>query len=1278
MRERILRSDADLAALLELYGKVRADKRVPNDDTNPLVSILRLSGVARVERGLLKVRNRIYERVFDREWVRMHMPDAELLWQRMAYRRGMQRAAMVGASVVVVMAALAVTALTKANQAKEATELANSRSVVAKNETSRANKAADSLNDSNIKLRVALTDVRSQKTRAVNAESKERVQKIAAQNAGALAQARRLIAEQKTEESNERLVALDVATGARFAEEGNPTEALLWFAEARKYDKKPARDAMHRFRFAETLQECPKPTHVWFHDDLVYNAEFSLDGTRVVSYSADSTARVWDVVTGKPITPPIQAGRRSGTTRYRPGADSNWGDARFSPDGRRVLTASWRGGVRVWDAASGRPITPPMPPDSLTVRMVEDAGSSASGGTDFSPDGRLVATGGQDGIARIWDASTGKPISPPIKHKDGVYWEVFSPDGKRLATSSDRDGVKIWEVPTARQLLSIPLRNAREIGFSPDGRRILAEHENTGVKVWDASTGIPVTPSWSGNGDIPHVRSSTRIDRTFSPDGRRIVASGIGGTARVWDVVTGKLITPPLQHGADVKHAEFSPDGRLVLTASYDHTARVWDAVTGRAVTQPLRHQGPVLGAQFSPDGRYVVTASGDWTARLWKLSTREPTEVSIPNSDPLVHRAFSPNGKRIVSRNRGSRSAQIWDTVTGRPVTPPMKHSLTLMDASFSPDGGRLITGSGDGSKGELRIWDATTGRAVSPYLKHLGRFTRVSFSPDGRRIVTSGEGNVVEIWDAVTFKRNVSLRHNFVGTNAEFSPDSRKIVTTTTSNSQSPQTARVWDVETGRLLVSFQQKQQYLNCAHFSRDGRFIVTASGADSWSGGDVRGEAQVWDAVTGRPLCAAIRHESGVSSASFSPDGSRIVTASDDCTARIWDVATGLPVTPPLQHGREGVSDASFSPDGRLLITSSGGAHVRVWDASTGQPLIAPKSHDGGVAAFSPDGSRFVTCSNGKLTFHNIRSDSRPGEDMVLLASLLCGYGVDKKGGHAPLDSVALRKAWTTLRAKYSADFAAVTLSMPWKVSDVMETATRLVRKGQLQYAARYLTQEIEDRPNEGQLYFGLGQVLHMMQRWRTASAIYRKAITHGNDALLVVPYLAKAELAAGDVMGYRNGCRYLLDHIGKSERPIDVNNELWTCAVGANAVTDFSDAIRKMEMARTTEPKNYFILNTLGCILYRAGRSNDAIACLNEAIPLEGHGGNAFDYVFLVMAHYKLGRTDEARAWMAKAAKWKDESEKQKNGDTMGPGFSWSDRQELELLLKEAATLLRQ
>jgi len=144
-------------------------------------------------------------------------------------------------------------------------------------------------------------------------------------------------------------------------------------------------------------------------------------------------------------------------------------------------------------------------------------------------------------------------------------------------------------------------------------------------------------------------------------------------------------------------------------------------------------------------------------------------------------------------------------------------------------------------------------------------------------------------------------------------------------------------------------------LASVQFSPDGQRIVTASRDKT---------ARVWDAKTGHPVTEPLKHEQAVGSAQFSPDGKRVVTASYDFTARVWDAQTGRPVTSPLEHDSP-VICAQFSPDGKRVVTASSDFTARVWDAQTGQPVTAPLKHRNQVnsAQFSPDGKRVVTASS---------------------------------------------------------------------------------------------------------------------------------------------------------------------------------------------------------------------------------------------------------------------------------------------------------------------------
>jgi WD40 repeat protein/serine/threonine protein kinase len=644
--------------------------------------------------------------------------------------------------------------------------------------------------------------------------------------------------------------------------------------------------------------------------------------------------------------------------------------AQFSPNGERLVTGSWDYTARVWNARTGSPVTPPLV-HRQTIWSVE-----------FSPDGRSVLTASADGTAQVWDAQTGQSINGPLQHAAAVRVASFSPDGRRVVTGSLDNTAQVWDALTG-QRLSPPLRHSSEVDsvqFSPDGSRVLTASVDGSAVVWDAVTGARVA------GPLRH--GWRVISAQFSPDGKRIVTASYDGTARVWDAETGRPLTDPLRHGDRVTGARFSPNGRWVVTASYDKTARVWDATDGRPLTPPLQHAWPVASAEFSLDSKRVLTASGDGMARVWDAQSGELLGEPSSQGAGLWSARFNPDSTRIVTASRDN-TAVVWDIRDRRPSNLPFEHQHWVRSAAFSPDGKRVVTTSNDKT---ARVWDALNGRAITGPLRHDDTVWTARFSPDCTRVVTASDDHTARLWDAQTGQALATLRHGDSVREAQFSPDGKWVVTASLD-----QTARIWDARTG--LPRFEPLPHGSNvwCAQFSPDGQRIVTGCHdgiARLWDAlsGKLLGQyightreivwaqfspdgqrivtashdhtARLWDMHNGRQLTPALKHTDSVLMAEFSPDGAKILTASWDGTARVWDATTGLPLTQRLKHGQV-VSGARFASNGRRIVTVSDDHAARIWDALSGMPLAEPFGHSGPVwtAEFSPDGKRVLTASD---------------------------------------------------------------------------------------------------------------------------------------------------------------------------------------------------------------------------------------------------------------------------------------------------------------------------
>jgi eukaryotic-like serine/threonine-protein kinase len=627
--------------------------------------------------------------------------------------------------------------------------------------------------------------------------------------------------------------------------------------------------------------------------------------------------------------------------------------AEFSPDGRRIVTVS-DDDARVWNAETGQPLTPPLEHQFGIVSA------------HFSPDGERIVTASLDKTARIWNAQTGQPITEPMKHSAQLSSAEFRPDGKRIVTGSFDNTFVVWDVETGKLLLG-PVKP----GNVTTGKVVASSSPAVvplPVQTSNVTTGKVVRPSGKGNvysvnvvgyansrdGELEFF-DSMPLRARFSPDGKQIVTVS-SRTVRIWDAQTGQSLTEPMKHdGADI-HADFSPNGEQVVTFSGDFTARVWDARTGQPVTGPLKHDKAILSAEFSLDGKRIVTASEDNRARVWDAQTGQVLDEPIRLSRHVSSTQFSPDGKRIV-RASGD-TARIWDLRTGRPLTESMKHRNAVRAAHFSPDGKRVVTASADNT---VCVWDVQTGRTLVESLRNGGRVDSIQFSPDGKRIVTASRDMTARVWNAQTGQPLTEpMKHGSNVVSAQFSPDGKRIVTASADS-----TARVWDAETGQPLIEPMKHGKPVRSAEFSPDGQRIVTASEDKT---------ARIWDAQTGRPRTEFLKHGSWLVSAHFSPDGNQMITASGDRTARIWDARTGQALTEPLKLSDfmssgpiwATLNSAEFSPEGKRFLTASSD-YTRVWDAQTGRPLTAPIKHGSAyaglrVAHFSPDGKRIVTAS----------------------------------------------------------------------------------------------------------------------------------------------------------------------------------------------------------------------------------------------------------------------------------------------------------------------------
>lgn len=527
----------------------------------------------------------------------------------------------------------------------------------------------------------------------------------------------------------------------------------------------------------------------------------------------------------------------------------------------------------------------------------------------FGPDGRSIATGGLDGLIRIWNAVTGEPIGSPLRgHNSPVLCLTFSPDGRILVSGGEDNLVRFWNIETL----------------------------------------TPIDPPLAG-----HAEPVTSL--AYSTDGARIASGGQDGTILLWDGTSRTMVdTNFVGHHSTVTSIAFSPDGTRIVSGSRDRSVSLWNALSGTQIGSPMEgHEDWVTGVQFSPDGSRVVSGSHDGTVRLWDVELHAAIEPALLGPHEFVESvAFDSDGTHVISAGAGE--VQLWRVQRATQRESPFDGAmLDVESVAFSGASRTLVAGNPDGT---VQLWEADDLSPIgNPVTSNDYRTRSVAFSADGKFVASGGASGTITIWSVEDGLSEVASFEGHAGDvfDLDFSPDSTTIV-----SAGYDQSVRLWDVSTGTAIGEPMTGHEWeVKGVSFAPNGRYIAS---------GSLDGSLVIWDSSSQtvvRQIDDAAA--SGVESVAFSPDGSRIVTGAVNGTLQSWSFDTGEQLGSPIQAHDGGVTGLAFSLDGKALA-SAGSFTLRLWYGSSMKPIgdaLDTNSLQGDIS-FDPSGTSIAIGSYG--------------------------------------------------------------------------------------------------------------------------------------------------------------------------------------------------------------------------------------------------------------------------------------------------------------------------
>jgi WD40 repeat protein len=831
IRDRLLYNQQLVSRLLGIYQQILQGVKVKSDDSREHIELL-LSGLVVKEQGLLIVKNRIYARVFDLNWVEKQLAnlrpysqtfDAWLTSQQTDESRLLRGQALADAQAWAWDKSL--TNLDNQFLAKSSELERREKELVLVVERAKSVEIQLLEQQKNARLQKIILGVIS--TAFLTAVSLGGVtfwlyrQSLQNEKLAKISEIKALASSSVAEfNSHEELEALKDAIKAKIKlnklKINNPeleeiTTNVLRRASygVQEWNRLSASDLSVIWSLAWSPDGhklvLASQNEVWLwqkngklirkfsgHNSTVWAVAFSPDGKIIASGSADKTIKFWSL-----------DGEELATISVSEEVQS----LAFSPDGRLLAIGMSNGNLGLWQLADKKLKT--IKAHQATISKVL-----------FTPDGKKLVTGSFDGNATLWNLD-GKKLVNFNRNQDAVRGLAISADGKLLATGGNNKKIDLWSLD-GKKLKDIETGySIITLAFSPDGKTLAAGSWDKVVKFYSLKgEDLATLPA--------HKEAVWAI--AWSPDSKILATGGMDNTVKLWKLQNA-LVTVLRGHQSNLAKVAISPNGKIIATTAWDYVINLWQP-DGTLVRSLKGHKNGVNSVVFSSNNQYLATGSWDKTIKIWKVDGTL-IDILLGHTEGIEDIALSPDGKILASVGY-DQTLRLWERDENKPFSFRLQktikaHNEPVVTVAFSPDGQVLATGSHDRN---IRLW-SREGKLLKTLKGHNLAIFNVAFSPDGQLIASTSDDRTIKLWQ-----------------------------------------------RDGKFLRTLVDSKLKLSSLAFSPDGKTIAVSIGENA---------IQLWN-LDGKPIITLFRHFDVVSSLAFSGDGKTLISTSRDRTAIIWNLS----------------------------------------------------------------------------------------------------------------------------------------------------------------------------------------------------------------------------------------------------------------------------------------------------------------------------------------------------------------------------------------------------